>query len=477
MEALPQSTPDAAEFFQHLLYLLNLEAEAEKQEMLRDLQRRSPDEAEASGNSLINLVIRQEDAGLGGRCLLTLAKRNQTLNLPWSRLRTGAPVILSEENHSGAATEGWRGVVSRLEKDAIEVAFPRWPEAEAERPTFRLDRASDEVARQRQRQALTRLQSSPHGRLTELRDILLGSQPPLFGTSPVFQPLDAGLNDSQREAVRFALTAQDVAIIHGPPGTGKTTTVIELIRQITRQGQTVLACAPSNLAVDNMLERLLAAGENVLRLGHPARVLPELQAHTLDLLIENHPDTRLARKLTREAHAMREQAGRYTRARPEPGSRRALRQEAKQMLADAHRIEEQVAERLLASAQIVCATTSLDVNRLGGRIFDWCIMDEAGQSTEPDVWLPLQNAQRLVLAGDHCQLPPTVVSPQAAAGGFSISPLERLIAQHGPGISRRLTVQYRMHQQIMAFSSREFYEDSLQADALVPDCEIRFIEM
>jgi superfamily I DNA and/or RNA helicase len=181
------------------------------------------------------------------------------------------------------------------------------------------------------------------------------------------------------------LTAVDLAIIHGPPGTGKTTTVIELIRQLTHRGQTVLACAPSNLAVDNLLQGLLAAGEAALRLGHPARVLPELQAHTLDLLVENHPDTRLARQLTRDAHALRDRAARYTRAKPEPGARRAQRQEAKQMLADARHIERQVTERLLASARVICATTTLDPQMLGDRIFDWCVLDEAGQATEPEV--------------------------------------------------------------------------------------------
>lgn len=451
------------EHFSRLLQLLELEADAEKEELLVDLQRRSPAEAEAAGSSLIKLALRGEEAGLGGRVLLTFGKRNQTLPLPWSRLRVGAPVLLSAEEATGS---GWRGVVSRLERDAIQVAFSGWPDVD-ETAAFRLDRAADEVARQRLRQALRRLPTVTSGRLKELRDVLLGQQPPLFSAPVACQPLDETLNASQQAAVRQALSAADLAIIHGPPGTGKTTTVIELIRQLTRRGQTVLACAPSNLAVDNLLQGLLAAGEAALRLGHPARVLPELQAHTLDLLVENHPDTRLARQLTREAHALRDKAAKYTRAKPEPGARRAQRQEAKQMLADARRIEQQVTERLLASARIICATTTLDPHMLGDRIFDWCVLDEAGQATEPEVWLPLQYAERLVLAGDHCQLPPTVISPQAVAGGFNVSLLERLVGQLGPEVSRRLTVQYRMHTEIMAFSSREFYEDSLQADASV----------
>ena len=459
--------------FHRLIRLLELEAEAEKQEALRELTLHSPAGAEASGSSLINLVIRDQDAGLGGRFLMTFGKRNQNLTLPWTRLGTGNPVILSEEggNPSGeTGSQGWRGVVSRLQKDSIQVAFSDWPETETDRPTFRLDRSTDEISRQRQRQALDRASVAKNSRLAALRDILLGTVAPTFDPIAEFQPLNHSLNESQRQAVRFTLSAKDIAIIHGPPGTGKTTTIVELIRQIVQAGQSVLAVAPSNLAVDNILERLLTTGEKPIRLGHPARVLPELREYTLDILVENHPDVRLARKWAREAYRLRLQASKFTRARPEPGARQALRLEARQLLADARQVEEQVAERLLSAAQIVCATTTgLDRDRLGNRVFDWCIFDEASQSTEPGAWIPLQYANRIILAGDHYQLPPTVVSAEASAEGFNVSLLERLVALLGPTVARRLNVQYRMHQSIMSFSSAEFYEGSLTADPSVAD--------
>jgi ATP-dependent RNA/DNA helicase IGHMBP2 len=449
--------------FQRLIRLLEMEAEAEKQEALQDMQRRSPAAAEASGFTLTNLVIRDEEAGLGGRILLTLGKRNQMLPLPWTRLGSGTPVILSEDG-----TSGWRGVVTRLNKDSLQVAFTQWPESETERPVFRLDRSSDEISRQRQRQGLDKARLAADSRFADLRDVLLGKRAPAFHPVDNPRPLNPILNGSQLEAVRFALTAEDVAIIHGPPGTGKTTTVVELIRQITQNGQRVLAVAPSNLAVDNLLEKLLAASEKAVRLGHPARVLPELRQHTLDLLVENHPEVRLAHKLAREAYALRDQAAKHTRAKPEPGERRAKRQEAKQMLADARKIEDQVVERLLNSARVVCATlTGLDRDLLGSQRFDWCVIDEASQSTEAAAWTPLQIADRLVLAGDHFQLPPTVVSGRATAEGFNVSLLERLLQDLGKGVSQRLTVQYRMHNEIMKFSSQEFYEDSLSADQSV----------
>ena len=324
------------------------------------------------------------------------------------------------------------------------------------------------MATQRQRAALEQARVLRGDRAAILRDVLLGQRQPEFGVDRAVGALDRSLNEVQLDAVQFALSARDVGLIHGPPGTGKTTTVVEVIRQAVRRGRKVLACAPSNLAVDNIFERLLGFGERVVRLGHPARVLPELREHTLDLLVERHRDVRLARKLVKQAMSLFREAGRQRRTAPKPGERKQLRDDARSLLADARKMELQAAESILDSAAVICATTTgIDSQLLGPRRFDLVVIDEACQSTEPGCWIPLLRGDRLVLAGDHCQLPPTVVSQEAAAEGFGTSLFERLVDHYGTGIARRLTVQYRMHQAIMDFSSRELYDGQLEAHASV----------
>jgi ATP-dependent RNA/DNA helicase IGHMBP2 len=466
-EGPADSETPGADHFERLTRLLEMESQAEAREAAERGRQLSAAEAERTGNTLVNLVIADEDSGLGGRHILQLTKRRRA-PLPWTRLGVGSPIVLSPDK--GKGENGHRGVVCERADGFLRVALASMLDDAAEDETWRLDLSSDEVAGQRQRVALQRARLAKADRLAELRNVLLGQRPPEFDRERDEPTLDPGLNDTQREAVRFALSARDVALIHGPPGTGKTTTVVELIRRAVRRGEKVLACAPSNLAVDNIFERLLAAGVRAVRLGHPARVMADLRAHTLDLLVEDHQDVRLARKLVKEAMGLFRQAGRYTRAKPLPGERQQTRQEARNLLADARRLEAQAVEHILDTADVLCATTTaLDSELLGRRRFDLCVIDEACQSTEPGCWVPLQWCNRVVLAGDHCQLPPTVVNPEAAMEGLGVSLFERLMALHGPSISRLLTVQYRMHRAIMTFSSRELYKDRLQADSSV--CE------
>lgn len=437
---------------------LGLESEAERLRMTERRRRRGGGDVEKSGETLIDLVIADRKAGVGGRYIIRFSKRATGKPLPWNRLRLGSPVMVSDDSGEGGFLAG---VVCARTQATIDVSIDQWPEGEI----FRIDLSSDEVTRQRQMTAM-RIVEQSRGRIAAMRDILLLEREATFWDP---KPIECAshLNQSQCEAVQFALSSRDLAIIHGPPGTGKTTTVVEIIRQAVMRGERVLACAPSNAGVDNLLERLIPLGISVVRVGHPARVHETLQSHTLDALIENDEIMDLVKDYMREAERLTKQSNRYTRAKPHPGYRQQLREEIRDLREAAKRLERQVSDGILDGADVVCATTTYDPAVLGDRLFDLAVVDEACQSTEPGIWPVVLRANRLILAGDHCQLPPTVLSTEAALEGFAVSMMERLVHDLGDKVTRQLTVQYRMHRDIMGFSSNEFYNDSLVADATV----------
>lgn len=448
-----------ADHFGRLSALLDLEAKAEQEEARRRAQAEEGAPV-GDGTTLAALVLKNAEFGLGGRLLLTFARKGGE-RLPPTRLGPGSPVLLNQTNVN-RRVPSYRGVIYDRDFATLGVAIDPPDDELPDEAVWCIDLTPDEVSRLRQQDALRRAASATGDRLAELRDVLLGAKDAATAACDV--PPTAHLNENQRAAVRLALGARDCAIIHGPPGTGKTTTVVEFIRAAVAGGDAVLACAPSNHAVDNLLEKLLAAGEEPVRLGHPARVQADLRGRSLDILAEKHADARQARKVARDAFALFRQADKWTREKPQPGEKAALRREARDMLTEARKLEALAVERVLDEAKIVCATlTGLDSELLGKRRFAVAVIDEACQSTEPACWVPLLRANKLLLAGDHCQLPPTVISPEAAERGLSVSLMERLVSQFGAGACQLLTVQHRMHASIMGFSNAEFYGGELVA--------------
>lgn len=456
-----------SDYFDRLSRWLNLEAKAEAEQY----QMRLAAQGESGSNeySLRRMVMRREALGMGGIFLIQFGQRDQQTDLPWTRLTTGSPVIVTEE---GNANWNQRGIVSRLYRNRIEIALHQPLDGEGAKPSYRIDLANDEVSRERMEQALTRAAAAKSDRLADLREVLLGNEPARFERSliPSLDGHTDRLNRSQIEAIEHALSAQDVAIIHGPPGTGKTTTLIGLMSAAVANGNKILACAPSNLAVDNLVEKLMVRGISVVRLGHPVRVTDAAQSVTLDALVEASPNYKLARKLHKDAAELHRQAGKWRRAKPEKGAKQALREEARAMQAEARELEARAIEEILNRADVILSTlTGVDSRILGQRFFDLCVIDEAGQSTEPATWIPLSRCERVVLAGDHLQLPPTIISQQAMREGYGVSLLEKLMQRDGNQVSRRLDRQYRMHRQIMGYSSQVFYDNSLIADGSVAE--------
>lgn len=464
-------TPSQDKYFQQLRRWIDLESDAERARMVERRKRRSAADAEKRGESILDLVISDHTTGLGGRFLINFIKRNRSLQLPWTRLRVGSPVLASPDREDEG--EVLSGVVSAKSSHSIQVAFEDWLDGRV----FRLDLSADEVTRARQLSALQQA-SVVRGRSAQLRDILTNVRPPRFLELPEIE-CDQALNASQQAAVQFCLSAVDIAVIHGPPGTGKTTTVVELIRQAVLRGERVLATAPSNTAVDNLLERLAPLDLNVVRIGHPARVHELLQSHTLDALAESDRGMDVVKNMMREAERVAQRADRYTRAKPALGAKQEMRREIKRLRDDARMLEKQIVENILDRADVICATTTFDPDVLGDRWFDLAVIDEACQSTQPGCWPAVLRCERIVLAGDHCQLPPTILSSEAAAEGFSVSLMEGLVNTYGDQVTRQLNVQYRMNDTIMDFSSKEFYDGALQSHPSVANhllCDLPGLE-
>lgn len=444
--------------FDKMAQWLALETAAEVQRMAERRKTQNAANAEKSGESILDLVIDDSVVGLGGMQLVTFKRRNRNLAMPWHRLRVGSPVVVTPQLDADAR-HSETGVVSGRHAEWIQVALSRVPGA----GSFRIDLTADEITRQRQLAAIMTVKEAG-GRLGHLRSVMMGARLPQFREAPQDLRFRAALNASQQAAVRFALSADDLAIIHGPPGTGKTTTVVELIVHAIERGEKVLAAAPSNTAVDNLLERLIAMGQRVLRIGHPARVTEDLRDFTLDGLVDQHEHQKVIKELRREAKQLLDDADRWTRAKRSSGDRYELRKEARLLQNHAKMLERQAVASVLDRADVVCATTTFNEETLGDRWFDLAVIDEACQSTEPGTWAPLLRVQKVVLAGDHQQLPPTVLSHEAATQGFAKSLMERQIEQYGERVTCMLTLQYRMHEKIMNFSAAQFYDESLVAD-------------
>jgi len=313
------------------------------------------------------------------------------------------------------------------------------------------------------RQAAALLEKGDEGRLVR---ILTGQQKPSFHTENRGSGAAERLNASQQAAVDKILSANELAIVHGPPGTGKTTTLVQAIRALAaRDHKQILVVAPSNTAVDLLSEKLADEGLNVLRVGNPARVSERLMSLTLDSKMTEHNSNKEIKKLKKRAREFRDMAHKYKRSfgKAEREQRKALFDEARNILKEVERTEQFIVDDLITKAQVITATL-VGANHYTVRSlrYETVVIDEAGQALEPACWIPILKAQRVILAGDHCQLPPTVKSDEAMRGGLGTTLLEKNVAQH-PEAVILLEEQYRMHTTIMGYSSDVFYEGRLKA--------------
>ena len=314
----------------------------------------------------------------------------------------------------------------------------------------------DETSYRTMFEALEDTLRSKGNRLAELRDILLGTSK--AGFRELYPVRFPWLNSTQETAVNKVLCARDVAIVHGPPGTGKTTTLVEAIYETLHREPQVLVCAQSNTAVDWISEKLVDRGVNVLRIGNPTRVNDKMLSFTYERRFENHP---LYPELWSIRKNLRELGSRARRGSYD--EREGVRSRMSRLRDRATALEIQINAELFDGAHVIASTLVSSNHRLlNGRRFGTLFIDEAAQALEAACWIAIRKADRVVLAGDHCQLPPTIKCYEAARGGLERTLMEKVVAGKPSAVSL-LKVQYRMHEDIMRFSSDWFYGGELEA--------------
>lgn len=342
----------------------------------------------------------------------------------------------------------FRSTVGYVDDDRMVAVIPDSEALAALQGTARLgvQLFFDETSYRLMFSALEAAIRAKNNRMAELREIFHGTvRPAKTSALPVAFPW---LNTSQQEAVNEALWAKDVAIIHGPPGTGKTTTLVETVYEILRRENQVLVCAQSNMAVDWISEKISDRGINVLRIGNPTRVNDKMLSFTYERRFESHPDYPQLwgiRRAIRELRAHRRRGDDRWHQRMESLKGRAAE------------IELRINAELFGEARVIASTLTGSASRLlEGMKFGTLFIDEAAQALEAACWIAIRRAGRVVLAGDHCQLPPTVKSIGAMRGGLGRTLMERIVELH-PSAVTLLRMQYRMNDDIMRFSSRWFY--------------------
>ena len=373
----------------------------------------------------------------------------------------GRPVYIilieKQNDKNGKKTKSINGTVSYVDGDRMVVTVPDGTDTVGMQTAASLyvQLGFDETTYRLMFEALDRTIGA-RGRLGYLRDLFYSSQKAeTFTFAPLSFPF---LNVSQERAVNEVLRAKDVAVVHGPPGTGKTTTLVEAIYETLRRENQVLVCAQSNMAVDWISEKLVDRGINVLRIGNPTKVNDKMLSFTYERRFESHPDYPqlwAIRKSIRQLRANRKRGD------------HSFHQKLERLKERETELELRIRNQLFREARVIASTLVGSANRLlDGMKFGTLFIDEAAQALEAACWIPMRRATRVILAGDHCQLPPTIKSVAAMKGGLDKTLMQRIV-ERKPEAVTLLKMQYRMNEAIMRFSSDWFYHGEVEAAPMV----------
>ena len=451
--------------FDRLSYLLDIEREAEKAENLRALRRHPISTREARGKTVTGLSIENVESGVGGLNLITLSRPEGGEELaPFHAMSVGDNVLVTYPKGSDPLSA--EGALYKADEYRVTVATAL-PAPERPSGGCQVDLIGSDATFKQMKKALVAVSQAVKTRTAALREICMGEREAEHGKLPKVLFFNTGLNEFQQEAVRRCLAADDLALVHGPPGTGKTTVLVEIIRQAVHRGERVLATAPSNIAVDNILEKLLATGIRVVRLGHPARTLESLRHGNLAFMVEQDPGYEKVKEIDAWRDRLFKRKSRMGRGQLGHDERQEREREIRKLWREARDIEFDISRRIVSSAQVVLGTHAGISKKLVKGEFGLAALDEASQATEPLSWIPIAMAKKVVFAGDSMQLPPTIYSKEAAEGGLALTLFDRLKKILPQNMQTLLRVQYRMHETIMGFSSTQFYEGKLIADESV----------
>ncbi len=456
-------------YFKNLQELLKVEREEDLRQYQRLTEQASVAERRANGLTWYPVAIRGSEMSRGDYLSVELERTtHQDIS---HQFRFGVPAVFFG-NHD-PKNDRVEGTIVHQSGNRLRITLrtdelPDWTRD----GKLGVEVLFDDNSYEEMQSALKQAMAVAEGAVTPMRElvqVLTGNKTPTFKEyGPEVALLR--LNESQQRAVQTILKANELAIVHGPPGTGKTTTLVQAIKALVcRDNQKILVVAPSNTAVDLLSEKLHLEGVNVLRVGNPARVTERLMSLTLDGKMSEHPQTKEVKRLKKQAQEFKSMAYKYKRnfGKSERDQRKLLFEEAHKIMKEVGNTEQYIIDDLMAKTQVVTATLvgSNHYTVREGK-YQTVVIDEAGQALEPACWIPILKAQKVVLAGDHCQLPPTIKSEAAAKSGLSKTLLEKCVDLYPQAVTL-LEEQYRMNEQIMGYSSQVFYKNLLKAHASV----------
>ena len=453
------------DYFKKLLELLKIERAEDRLQYQKLTENSSVAERRANGLAWYPVGIRGSEMSRGDYLTVELERTtHQDLS---HQFRTGMPAVFFT-NHD-PKKDRVEGTINHQNGNRLKITLktdelPEWSrDGKLGVELLFDDNSYDEM----QNALKTAAEQAEKG--NALVKVLMGVQHAVFKSLP-YAFADNSLNEFQNLAVNKILVANALAVVHGPPGTGKTTTLVQAIKALVRQNhEQVLVVAPSNTAVDLLTEKLHQEGLNVLRIGNPARVSEALSSLTLDAKMADHNLLKETKRLKKQAYEYKSMAHKYKRSfgRAEAEQRKALFDEAHKIMKEVAKTEQYIIDDVVAKAQVITATlVGSNHYTVANLTYQTVVIDEAGQALEPACWIPILKAQKLILAGDHCQLSPTIKSEAAVRGGLAKTLLEKCVENH-PETVVLLEEQYRMNTEIMGYSSRVFYQNKLKAHASI----------